>query len=382
MNGHCAPSFARVEEIFTQNFARGDELGASVVVYRGDELVVNLWDGLADDRLGIAWTETTPCPIFSCTKAVTATAALLLADRGVVDLDAPVSQWWPEYGCRGKERTTGAHLLSHQAGLPVLETPLETEDAADLDRIAELLAAQSPLWEPGTAHGYHSLTFGWLVGEIVRRHTGETVGSFLRKEIASGLDLWISAPDDVIERTAKVTALPGEPNTPPELAAVAANFADPTSLVSRSFSSPAALMRPGAFNNPEVLRVGWPAISGLATGLGLAGFYRDLIAGRILSPQMLARATTARVSGVDQVFGINLTLGLGFLRPCPSVFFVPAVAEASVFGHFGAGGGFGLADPATGLAIAYLKNGMRSQLADFSDPYRLVEAVYDSLSAG
>ncbi len=384
IEGMCAPKFSRVEELFRENFARGDELGATFVVYRGDELVVDLWGGVADDRAGRPWAHDTPCPIFSSTKAVTATTALLLWDRGLFDVDAPVNEWWPEFGRHGKEHTTAAHLLSHQAGLPYFESQLDTADAADPERLAALLADQAPVWAPGTAHGYHSLTYGWLVGEIVRRLTGRTVGGFLREAITGPreLDLWIGAPSEVISRTAIVGALPPaeEPDPlDPHLAAVAARFADPHSLVSRSFASPAALNEPGAFNNPAVLGTGWPAISGLATGLGLAGFYRDLLAGRILSPDTLRRAIAVRAAGTDRVFGINLAFGLGYLRSCPPVFYVPAVAEESVFGHFGAGGAFGFGDHRHGLAIVYLMNGMRSQLADFSRAYQLIEAVYAGL---
>jgi CubicO group peptidase (beta-lactamase class C family) len=255
-----------------------------------------------------------------------------------------------------------------------------TAGAADAGRLADLLAGQSPVWEPGTKHGYHPLTFGWLVGEAVRRFTGGTVGEFLAAEIAKplGLDLWMGAPDDVLARTAKVGALPGAEEDP-YVMRMASRFADPASLLSRSFASPRALAEPGAFNNPDVLRVCWPSITGLATGLGLAGFFRDLLAGRLLSPAMLRRAATTLVSGTDEVCGVNLAFGLGFLRPCPPVFIVPEQAEASVFGHFGAGGGFGLGDWRNGLSMAYLLNGMRGQFTTFSRSYRMVEAAYAAL---
>jgi CubicO group peptidase (beta-lactamase class C family) len=396
VHGYCDPRFSRVEEIFRDNVARGDELGASFTVYHGDELVVDLWGGLADGRTGRAWEGDTPCPLFSTTKTITATAVLVLWERGVLDLEAPVASWWPEFGRHGKEKATGVHLMSHQAGLPCLETQLSLEESADAERVAALLAGQTPVWEPGTAHGYHSLTYGWLLDEAVRRHTGRGAGEFLAAEVTGPrkLDVWVGAPDEVIARAAKVGALPPPPQDlgdppadatdgdDPHLAHLPAQYADPESLVSRSFASPSMVDGPGGVNNPLVLRLGWPAIAGLATGTGLAGFYRDLVAGRILAPDTLRRAIAPQVSGIDQVFGVNLAFGLGYLRPCPPVFYGPPQAERSIFGHFGAGGGFGLGDIDNGLAVSYLPNGMRGQVASFSRPYRMVEAVYGGIGLG
>src|SRR5262249_18637495 len=153
-----------------------------------------------------AWQRDTPCLAFSCTKAVTAAAALLLAERGAYDLEAPVTSWWPEFGARGKEDATAEHLLSHQAGLPAFDRTVPAEEAHDPAAMAALLASQEPEWKPGTAHGYHALTYGWLAGEIVRRLSGHPVGEFVRTEIAGprGLGLHIGAPDEVIERAARL----------------------------------------------------------------------------------------------------------------------------------------------------------------------------------
>jgi CubicO group peptidase (beta-lactamase class C family) len=396
IQGRCDERFAAVRDVFTEGFRAGRELGATVVVYVDDQPVVDLWGGLADARAGRAWEHDTPCPIFSGTKAVTATAALMLWQSGQYDVHAPVTTWWPEYGRAGKARTTGAHLLSHRAGLPLFQRQLPTAEAEHPDRLAEQLASQEPIWEPGTDHGYHALTYGWLNGEVVRRLTGHTVGEFVARQIAgpANLDLWLGAPEDVIARTAQISALPPPPDgerqpegeeaiSPAEaerIAALGKAFVAPESLISRALSSPAAYREPGArFNHPAVLRMGWPATGLLATGTGLAGFYREIVAGRLLHGPTLSEAIRPHAKGPDRVTIVNMAYGLGFMLPSRPMFIVPPAARAIAFGHTGAGGGFGLADPARGLAVAYLVNGMREHVGDFARGYRLLDAIYKSL---
>ncbi|MEO3810115.1 serine hydrolase domain-containing protein [Sphaerisporangium sp. B11E5] len=206
--GHCAPRFRRVREVFEQNFAAGEELGAAFAVYLDGEPVVDLWDGVADRHTGREWQKDTPVLTYSCTKAVTATVLLRLAERGAVDVTAPVAGVWPEFAAAGKAQVTVEHLLTHQSGLPVLEHPIPAQDLGDLPAIAAHLAQQPPLWAPGTAHGYHALTYGFLTGEVVRRATGKTVGTLLSEEIATprDLDMWLDAPEDVIPRAARLSA--------------------------------------------------------------------------------------------------------------------------------------------------------------------------------
>ncbi|GAA3418758.1 hypothetical protein GCM10018952_55550 [Streptosporangium vulgare] len=194
--GHCDPRFSRVREVFDAHFADGEELGASFAVFLDGEPVVELWGGVANRRSGRAWERDTPVLAYSCTKAVTATAAQLLAERGLLDVTAPVADVWPEFARRGKERVTVEHLLTHQAGLPALEEPVPVEEFEDQAAIADRLAGQEPIWEPGTAHGYHALTYGFLVGEVVRRVSGKSVGEIVATEISGplGLELWVGAP--------------------------------------------------------------------------------------------------------------------------------------------------------------------------------------------
>ncbi|MER7547087.1 serine hydrolase domain-containing protein [Spirillospora sp. NPDC127506] len=398
VQGHCDPAFAGVREVFERNFAEGRELGAAVAVYAGDRKVVDLWGGVADRRTGRAWLPDTPCFGFSCTKAVTAAAALLLAERGAYDVDGPVTGWWPEFGAEGKDGATAAHLLSHQAGLPAFARPVPAEDAADAPGLAAELAAQKPEWTPGEAHGYHALTYGWLAGEIVRRHSGRTVGAFVKDEFARGLDLWIGAPDHVIERAAKLSAArrgaaPAAEATEAAdasagaearrgagrdlLARLAAAYTDPDSMMNRALNNPHP--GKGGYNNPVVLRAGWPSAGMLATAPAFAAFYRDLVAGRIVRPDTLREAIRPRVSGPDRTMLVDSAFGLGFMRPAQT-FFVPAAGRETAFGHTGAGGSIGLGDPDAGLAFAYLPNLMGDQLSGDLRAYRLVEAAYAALS--
>ncbi|MVZ99515.1 serine hydrolase [Actinomadura sp. LD22] len=384
VQGHCDPAFAAVRDAFERHFADGRELGAAVAVYAGDRKVVDLWGGVADHRTGRPWAADTPCFGFSCTKAVTAAAALLLAERGAYEVDGPVTAWWPEFGEHGKDGATAAHLLSHQAGLPAFDRPVSAEEAADPKALADLLAAQKPEWTPGEAHGYHALTYGWLAGEIVRRLSGKTVGAFAKEEFTSGLDMWIGAPDEVIARAAKMTAkgrVSGGADGPKGasgdiLKRLAAAYGDPQSQTNRALNNPQP--GKGGYNNPVVLRAGWPSAGMLATAPAFAGFYRDLVAGRILRPDTLREAMRRRVSGPDRTLIVDSSFGLGFMRPSQT-YYVPKIARETAFGHTGAGGSIGLGDPDAGLALAYLPNRMGEQLSGDLRAFRLTEAAYASL---
>jgi CubicO group peptidase (beta-lactamase class C family) len=386
VQGTCDPAFAAVREAFEQNFADGREVGAGIAVYQDGRLVVDLWGGLADHRAERAWERDTPCLAFSCTKAVTAAAAALLAERGAYEVDGPVRDWWPEFAGQGKEGATAAHLLSHQVGLPAFGRPVTAEEALDPKALADLLAGQAPEWTPGEAHGYHALTYGWLAGEIVRRLGGKPVGEYARAEFAADLDLWIGAGDEVIARAARLTNRPAEgggsalaetgQNTADLRRLVGEAYLDPSSRANRALTNPAT--GKGGYNNPVVLRGGWPAAGMVTTPRALAGFYRKLVAGEIVRPDTLKAAIERRVDGPDQTMLVTTSFGLGFMRPSMT-FLVPGAARETAFGHTGAGGSIGLGDAERGLAMAYVMNRMGTELSGDLRAYRLVEAVYSAL---
>ncbi|WP_043631775.1 serine hydrolase domain-containing protein [Nonomuraea candida] len=417
---HCDPRFSRVREVFERQFADGSELGAAFAVYLDGELVVDLWDGVADRHTGRPWERGTPAFAYSCTKAITAAVLLRLAERGLVDVRAPVAEVWPEFAAGGKGATTVEHLLSHQAGLPVVEEPVPVAEFEDQPAIAARLARQTPLWEPGSAHGYHALSYGFLVGEVVRRVTGKSVGELVAAEIAGPqkLELWVGAPDDVIDGAARLTAgarpgadrplkvteteepardrpravqdgeraqavqggeraqaaQDGERAQDPVTALTRAAL-DPQSLMNRALGNPGMNLLKGGANHPVILRAGWPAAGVVTTARGLAGFYRALIGGDLLAPATLREALRPRVAGPDRVLLMETSFGLGFMRPSMT-FLAPS---RTAFGHSGMGGSLGMADPERGLAVGYVMNRMADALSGNLRGVRLLGAVYDSL---
>ncbi|MUL62959.1 esterase [Mycobacterium sp. CBMA 234] len=378
--GSTDPAFAAVREVFEASFADGHNWGAGVAVVIGGRPVVDLWGGVANTRTGRRWQRDTACVTFSCTKAITATAALMVAEREAIDLQAPVSSWWPEYGVAGKDATTGEDLFSHSAGLPTLERPVSVEQAADPELMAGLLAGQQPLWEPGSAHGYHAFTFGWLVGEIVRRHAKMTVGEFVSSHISDELMVGagVAALDGIARTgfpevseqqwTADTTAIPAR-----TVELLADAYRDPESLLMRATTNP-----PARYNNPDVLTAGWPASGLVTTARALAEFYARLSAGELVDPDNLSDAIRVRHSGSDAVMVLESSYGLGFMRPS-QMFAFPDNAGPGVFGHPGAGGAFAFGDVDNQLAFAFVPNLRRDALAGDRRAIDLVEATYAAL---
>ncbi|MET8338347.1 serine hydrolase domain-containing protein [Streptosporangium canum] len=388
IGGDTAPGFEGVREAFAANLAGGQEVGAAVGVYLHGRKVVDLWGGIADPETGRRWERDTLQVVFSTTKGVTAACAHLLSQRGELDLDAPVAEYWPEFAANGKDRVPVRWLLTHQAGLPAIDHPITPAEAIAWHPMVTALAAQRPFWEPGTEHGYHAHTYGWLVGEVVRRVTGRSLGTFLAEEIAAplGLDLWIGLPETERHRVSRIVAAPLDLDAlaridldalPGPAREVMGAYADPTSLTRRSM---AVVTPPLNHDDPDEQAAEMPSTNGICTARALARFYAALIGEvdghRILASDILAAATAEQVSGTDRVLRVPVRIGTGFGLPTPDAFWYSPTA----FGFPGYGGSLGFADPANGLAFGYVMNHIQEGVPD-RRAASLLDAVHSAIRA-
>ncbi|MGX1545906.1 serine hydrolase domain-containing protein [Streptomyces adustus] len=383
VHGTVAAGFEPVGEAFARNFEALGDRGAAVAVYRDGHRVVDLWGGTRDVDGTAPWERDTAQIVRSATKGVAAAALLLLHQRGELDLDAPVGDYWPEYKAAGKERTRVADVLAHRAGVPVLDRPLSPAEAADPDLGAATVAAQAPVWEPGTAHGYHAQTYSWLTGELVRRVTGVPVGAWIEAEIAgpAGADFRLGLTPAQADRVGRVGQI-----EPPAGAgalrvrptrAVADAYADPESLTRRAF---AAITPLPDENDPAYRAAALPASNGIATADGLARFYASLIGEvdggkRLFTPQTMELARGERSAGADRVLVVGTRFGLGYMLHGAAS---PLLSPTS-FGHPGRGGALGFADPESGLAFGYVTNGFRTSVTADPRAQALVRAVREAL---
>lgn len=393
VGGSCDPRFASVAEEFERNFASRGEVGASVCVTVDGEPVVDLWGGVADRAAGRPWERDTVSVVFSTTKGATALCAHVLASRGQLDLAAPVARYWPEFAQAGKDEITVGTLLAHRAGLPAVSEPLGEGAFYDWDRMVELLAAQRPVWEPGTRHGYHALTFGWLVGELVRRVSGRSLGTFLRSEVAEplGLDLWLGLPEEHEPRVARMGyADPRPGDEPTRLSTVVVQ--EPDSVPALMLRNTGGYMLPGPAGFDS--RAGHAAEVG-ATGMianarAVAGMYASLACGGALNGvalvdgPSLARMSTTVSAGADATLFANSRFSYGFVRSVDNRHEGPGLRDsmilsADAFGHPGLGGGVGFASPANRMSFGYTMNAMGPGTLLNERGQSLVDAVYRSL---
>ncbi|MBP2336672.1 CubicO group peptidase (beta-lactamase class C family) [Saccharothrix coeruleofusca] len=328
----CDPAFRPVVEAFREGIGAG---GAALAITAGGRIVVDVWHGTRDEAGTLPWERDTVVNVFSVSKSLVTTLAHVLVRRGLLDLDAPVSAYWPAF----RTRTTVADLLAHRAGLPALRDPMPEGSAYDWDAMTAALAAEPPWWEPGTRHGYHAVTFGWLVGEVLRRATGTSVRDLVTAEL--GPDLHIGLPAHAERRAASVL--------PPEGSAGVAPAPGPVAL--RAFTNPADLLVPGAINTPAARRAQIPAVNGHATARALAALHGGLA--DLLGSDVLARATAPRSDGPDEVLGGRTRFGLGYMLPNEVRPFAP---NPRAFGHTGAGGSLAFADPDLGIGLGYVTN--------------------------
>jgi CubicO group peptidase (beta-lactamase class C family) len=381
VHGHCDARFAAVREAFEANFRERGELGAAVAVTVDGTTVVDLWGGWADAAATRAWERDTLVNVWSTTKGPVALCAHLLADRGLLDLDAPVAAYWPEFAAAGKEKVLVRHLLSHRAGLSGLREPHSLADLYDWELTAARLAATEPWWEPGTVSGYHALTYGHLVGEVVRRVSGLRPGAFLEREVTGplGIDFTVGLPAEEAGRVAELVHPPAALRS--EQAAIFSQLAP---------AAVAALTNPvvGAAeaNTPEWRAAEIPAANGHGTARAVAALY-GVFAGRgrhggrrLLSPEAAERVREGQGSCRDLVLGAGFEgeteVGLGLWLSGPQGSYGP---NPRAFGHDGFGGSCGLADPEAGLSLGYAMNRMGPRIADDPRKMALVEALYSNL---
>jgi CubicO group peptidase (beta-lactamase class C family) len=351
IQGHCDERFARVATALERQLESGEDLGASVAVALHGELVVDLWGGTLDAAGARPWQRDTIVNVMSTTKTMLALSALLLVDRGELDLDAPVARYWPEFAAAGKGDVRVRSLLGHTAGLPAWEHDVAPGELADWEQCTSSLAAQTPAWEPGTRPGYHALTQGFLVGEVMRRITGESVGAFFRAHLAEPLhaEFWIGVPPEIDARIAPLLAAPDEFR---EVAR------ERPALAARSLFNPVISAEATAetfWRRAEV-----PAANGHGNARGVASV-QALVSGRgealgkrLLSERTISSIFSEQANGVDLVLQTPVRWGIGYGLASESM---PIGPRACQWG--GHGGSVVFSDQATGLTVAYVMNQMR-----------------------
>ncbi|MFJ2782054.1 serine hydrolase domain-containing protein [Kitasatospora sp. NPDC087315] len=375
-HGWADAGFGAVADTFARNFDDFPELGSAVTVFADGRKVVELWGGIADERTGRPWAQDTVVPVFSCAKGLVAVCAHLLAQQGRLDLDAPVSRYWPEFARHGKEAVTCRMALGHRAGIPALDAVLPFDEIAAWTPVVRAIEEQRPIWEPGTAHEYHGHVLGFLIGEVVRRITGLTPGAYFREAVGDplGLSAWIGLPDSELGRVARLVEAEGRRPMP-----------GPEHLLTRIVTMNGALVFPGldephGWNDPALHAVELPGAGAVASATGLAGLYAAAVTGigggeRLLSPDTVTDAVRELSSGQGFLgFDLGARWGSGVLLDSPA--FRPLFGARS-FGNDGAGGQFAFGDDEFGVGFAYVANRMIGH--GDARANRLITAVRESL---
>jgi CubicO group peptidase (beta-lactamase class C family) len=388
--GSVAAGFEAVREEFERNWSERRELGGAVAAYVDGEKVVDLWGGVRDARDESPWEEDTLVLVYSTSKGLAAIALALMHSRGLLDYDERVSEYWPQFAQKRKEAVTVRQLLGHEAGLPVIDERLDPELLADFDRLADAIARQKPLWKPGTKHGYHGVSLGWYMGELMRRvdPDGRTLGRVFREDVAEplGLDLHFGVPPSVeqrrlarIERGNLLRLVTGARDMPPRMALAMAN---PASLSYKTFANP-RLRTPADLDRKEYRSLEFPAGGAVGSARSIARAYAAVAGPK---PELGITPETVRElrrypqppdrGWFDQVLKVNTAFSLGFARPLGPFQFG---SGDSSFGHPGAGGSFAFADPDRHVSFAYVTNRLGMHLNDDPREKTLRDAVYRCL---
>lgn len=355
-----APGWEPVRDVFVSNLGSGMDRGAGCAVVHRGRVVVDLVGGHRDKAGEVPYDDDTLQLVFSTTKGIASIAVAMCVQRGLLDYGAKVADYWPEFAAAGKGGITVAQLLAHRAGLYTTASRLPLEDTLDWPTITAHLAAMEPLFEPGTGHGYHAITFGWLAGELVRRVTGKSLGEFVRDEIAAplGVEMWIGLPEELQHRVAHIMAHP-IPTFPPEIARMMADRAGPGTTGDKALSL-LGTYGPGVFNRPEVRAAQVPGANGISNARSLATIYAACIGEmngvRLLEASTVAAATTSETpkGEVDLVLKEETVFARGFAIHSERTQW----AGPTSFGHDGAGGSCAFAQPDRDFAFSYVMNTM------------------------
>lgn len=371
--GICDPKFAKVKDIMAASIERGDDVGVSFAVTIGGEMVVDLWGGHLDASAADPWLEDTLVNVYSTTKTMSFLCALVLADRGKLDFDSNVADYWPEFAQNGKERVKVWHLMNHAAGLSGMDDVMSAQDMYDWDKMVTLLAAQAPWWEPGSASGYHAITQGYLIGEVVRRVTGKTLGTFFQEEIAAPLDadFFIGVPPSEFHRISRLIPF-GDGGAP--------EGGDPASIPARTFRSPFAAAQNSwteGWRRAEI-----PAANGHGNARSVAKLQAPLACKGsafgvdLMSTETATAVMNPRITGTDLVLGVPLSFGLGFGLVSE---LVPLSPNKNACFWGGWGGSSILVDQDAAMSVAFVMNKMHDGVMGDPRSFTLLQAIYEAL---
>ena len=373
VHGECDPKFNKVKETFQKLYKEDREIGSCFAVYQDGRPIVDLWGGYQDKDRTKPWEKETIVTVYSTTKGVAALCAALAMEKGLINYEEKVSTYWPEFATHGKEDITVAMLLSHQAGICSPETR-NVEDYYDQSIMAEKLAGMTPIWEPGTASGYHSMTFGWLVAELILRVTGKKIGTFFREEMGDGnhISFYIGLPESEDHRVAELVPFEITPSDNSETEQVKLTDAQ---KALRNSAGTLNIQNTKAWRQAEI-----PAANGQGNATGLAKLYSLIVPKndnlKLLADDTVEKMTTMQIEGRDLVLAVSVRWGVGFILNKHKVIYGPV---ERAFGHSGYGGSCAFADPENNIGVAYVMNRMLDNFNADGRSIELINATYDCL---
>ena len=375
--GKVDEGFVPVVDSFLEGFSAGRDIGASLAVYLEGQLVIDLHAGHCDRKKSREWQSDTLCCLFSMTKGIAATCVLQAVSEGLIGLDVPVAEYWEGFANNGKDKITTRHILAHQSGLVGFHEPVDRDFLYDWEAVVALLAAETPWWQPGEQHGYHARSFGFLLGEILRRVAGRTVGQWIEERLVADGELIIGLTPDQIDRcadmvTARIRAGQKTELTP-ERREMMSMFQDLTTPTGAAFQNPS--MGPAYMNSTAFRTAEMPAMNGHGTALGVASMYSRI--NQLLEPAVMDEATRVQSEGKDQVLRSYSKFGLGYMLYDPRS---PIGVKPGSFGHAGAGGSMAFYDPERQLAFCFAMNQMQDGVVTGgTSAMQVAHAVYDCL---